>query len=309
MVNPKNRQPRKIINNFQFSQSSLQAFVDCPRLFQLRYIERLSWPALETGSFHEYEHYVQLGLSFHQKVQQYYIEIDPDRLKKLSIRDRLLKQWWENFIQHKPDTSGYFHNIELSLSIPIDEFRLIAKYDLLVQKEISPSNNYKSAATDTFNSDVEKPNFIIFDWKTSRNYPNRKWLESKLQTCIYPYILVKAGGLLTESVPVTPDQIRMVYWFSNFPTNPIEFDYSQEKFKKDECFILGLIQEIKKLGDNEAPKTDNKKRCQYCVYRSLCNRGVKAGSFDDFLEESELYEDLIESELPLEFDQIAEIEF
>ena len=34
--------------SFIFSQSSLQYYFDCPRRFQLRYIEHLAWPAVET---------------------------------------------------------------------------------------------------------------------------------------------------------------------------------------------------------------------------------------------------------------------
>ena len=52
--------------------------------------------------------------------------------------------------------------------------------------------------------------------------------------------------------------------------------------------------------------TDDGRRCSFCVYRSLCDRGVEAGemgaSEDDLDEEKAL-------EIDLDFEQIAEIEF
>jgi hypothetical protein len=48
------------------------------------------------------------------------------------------------------------------------------------------------------------------------------------------------------------------------------------------------------------------RRCAYCVYRSLCDRGVKAGELGDFeegLEEGESFD------FELDFEQIAEIAF
>ena len=41
---------------FQFSQNSLQDYVDCPRRFQLRYLLRQPWPAVESEPLSEYEH-------------------------------------------------------------------------------------------------------------------------------------------------------------------------------------------------------------------------------------------------------------
>ena len=93
-----NPHKRTLPDNFQFSQGSLQAYVDCPRLFQLRYIERLAWPAQEVEQSQEYENYLQLGSSFHQLIQQYYAGIDQKRLYALASRDSLLSQWWDNFI-------------------------------------------------------------------------------------------------------------------------------------------------------------------------------------------------------------------
>ena len=54
---------------FTFSQSSLQDYFDCPRRFQLRYIEQVAWPAVETEPMLENERRQQAGLHFHRLVQ------------------------------------------------------------------------------------------------------------------------------------------------------------------------------------------------------------------------------------------------
>jgi hypothetical protein len=41
--------------DFVFSQSNLQAYVDCPRRFWLAHVRRMPWPAVEAGPVQEYE--------------------------------------------------------------------------------------------------------------------------------------------------------------------------------------------------------------------------------------------------------------
>ncbi|NCT22292.1 PD-(D/E)XK nuclease family protein, partial [bacterium] len=63
----------EIQSPFTFSQSSLQDYADCPRRFQLRYIEQLAWPAVETEPALENERRQQEGLLFHRLAQQHLI--------------------------------------------------------------------------------------------------------------------------------------------------------------------------------------------------------------------------------------------
>ncbi|MCP4541151.1 MAG: PD-(D/E)XK nuclease family protein, partial [Chloroflexi bacterium] len=57
--------------DFQFSQASLQDYVDCPRRFQLRYVLRVAWPAPEAEPVLENERYLQQGAAFHRLVHQH----------------------------------------------------------------------------------------------------------------------------------------------------------------------------------------------------------------------------------------------
>jgi hypothetical protein len=56
---------------FVFSANSLQDYQDCPRRFELKYLLKQSWPAVESEPVLEFEHKVQLGSQFHQLVYQY----------------------------------------------------------------------------------------------------------------------------------------------------------------------------------------------------------------------------------------------
>ena len=86
------------IDNFQFSQASLQDFVDCRRRFQLRYLQRLPWPAVESEPVLENERTMRQGAEFHHMIQQHLIGIPAERLSaRLEGGDpqaEELRRWW-----------------------------------------------------------------------------------------------------------------------------------------------------------------------------------------------------------------------
>ncbi len=281
----------KLPVNFQFSQGSLQAYVDCPRLFQLRYIERLAWPAPEVEPALENERYMQLGSDFHRLLQQYFVGLPKEQLAERAAHNERLAQWWQHYHQYGPNFTDYTQHNEITLAGRVADSRIIAKYDLLAVNTSDSADDHR---------------VLIYDWKTSRQQPKREWQEQKLQTRVYPFLIVQAGAFLNHGRPLEPEQVEMVYWYSNFPTAPMKFEYDVEKFAADEAYLAGLIAEINALGEAEAPKTENEKRCKFCVYRSLCNRGVVAGTLDEL--ENDLDEtDGFDFELNLE--QVAEIAF
>jgi hypothetical protein len=98
----------------------------------------------------------------------------------------------------------------------------------------------------------------------------------------------------------------MVYWFANFPEDPERFPYDTAQYDADGDYLASLIEEIKGLGDEDFPLTAQERRCRYCPYRSLCQRGVRAGLFDEVEDEPEWGDDF---EIALDFEQIAEIEY
>ncbi len=271
------------------SQSSLQDYNDCPRRFELRYLQHLAYPAIETEPALENEKHQREGEQFHRLVQQFFIGIPAERVAKTANTENL-GRWWDNFISNKDltglakrpagkDLSGL--RTEVTLSAPLDSFRLIAKYDLIA-------------------NDGNK--FYIYDWKTYRKRPRNEFLSIRLQTRVYRALLAQAGAFLNNGNPISPEQIEMVYWFSNFPNDPARFFYSTDQFKRDWDAITRFSEEINNA--SSFPKTEDSNRCIYCPYRSYCNRGVRAGDALDAELETEA-EELFD----INFEQIGEIEF
>ncbi len=277
---------------FLFSQSSLQDYVDCQRRFQLRYLLHQSWPAVEAEPYLENERRMDQGDRFHQIIHQHLVGLPEERITQSLSGDEVMQGWWANYLQNRQAGSLSLINRpenqlfeEITLSIPLDKFRLIAKYDLLI---IDPDGS-----------------LLILDWKTSRQHPRHRWLEERLQTHVYPYVLASAGGTFLSGSQPDPAKIEMIYWFTNQPEQPESFAYSQAKYAEDQRFLLNLVTTIDRKVEKIYPLTPDVRRCLYCTYRSLCNRGVTPGDMEHLEEwtEPESAEDV-----SIDFDQIGEIE-
>ncbi len=75
--------------------------------------------------------------------------------------------------------------------------------------------------------------------------------------------------------------------------------------QQDERVLLERMEEITRKTLDEFPKTEDEKRCRYCVYRSYCERGKRAANL--FEDDLELDFDL--SELDMDIDQALEIPY
>lgn len=270
---------------FAFSQSGLQDFHDCRRRFQLRYLEQLAWPAPQAEPVQENESLIRRGERFHRLAQQALLGVPPENLAESAAAapDPDLLRWWEAFAALLPELTGSVRRVEYSLSAPLGSHRLVAKYDLLLWLP-------------------DEGRAVIYDWKTSLAQPKRSRLEERLQTHVYPYLLVQAGAALAGRI-LRPEQVEMVYWYAEFPDQPIRFEYDEAHYHRDQRSLAALAKEIEALQENQFERTEDEHKCSYCVYRSLCERGVTAGPLDKMEEEASA------SELEINFDQIGEIGF
>ena len=282
-------QNKNLPEQFTFSQSSLQDYADCPRRFQLRYLDKLIYPASEMEPALENEKHQVEGQYFHRMAQQYVLGIPTEKLEKLANTPNL-KRWWQNYLlfsqTNLTDQKDLFP--EVTLSAPLGNFRLVAKYDLIAF--------------------TKEEHILIYDWKTYRKRPRNEGLTARWQTRVYRSLLVMAGaqfngGFLSgTSIPVVPERCEMVYWFSNFPDEPAKFPYDEVQFKRDLDAMNLLIQEIQSA--SSYPMTEDRQKCSYCPYRSYCDRGIQAGSLEGFEDEIET-----EALFDINFEQIGEIEF
>jgi hypothetical protein len=264
---------------FAFSQSSLQDYSDCPRRFQLRYLEQLQWPAVETEPVLENERRQREGQLFHRMVQQYLIGLPAEKISPLA-KSPDLSRWWGNYLSTNFNLSSFALHSELTLAAPVGIYRLLAKYDLIAVK---PGERV-----------------TIYDWKTTHKRPRDEWMVARFQTRVYRAMLVQAGAHLNGGNPFLPEQIEMIYWYSEYPVEPSHFPYNAAQHKRDWDALTGLITEIG--NHRHFPLTEDEKKCAYCPYRSYCNRGRKAGMMDETTD-SEL------TNTDINFEQIAEIEY
>ncbi len=275
--------------DFVFSQTNLQDYVDCPSRFDLRYLKHINYPAAESEPLEEVEAHMDRGSAFHQLVQQHLIGMEESDIAD-TIDDDQLAAWWEAYLKQGLRGLPEKRLPEVTLTATIAGRRLVAKYDLLA---VQPGGE-----------------MVIVDWKTSISRPKRDQLLARLQTIVYRYVLVEAGARLNGGEPVKPEQVRMIYWFANFPDQPEVLAYDRAQHTADAALLTQLISEIETR--EEFPLTDDVRRCAYCMYRSLHDRGIKAGDFRDAGAIGDAIDAAVSAGdglADLSLDQIAEIAF
>lgn len=276
-------------SDFQFSQGSLQDYVDCPRRFYLRYIRRLAWPAVISEPIAEQEAHGHAGQAFHRLVHQHLLGIvgkEPAMEGASLIIGDALSRWWRNYLQSPPADLPAARYPELGLSAALAGHRLVAQYDLIA---VEPGKRA-----------------VIVDWKTTQRRPAPAWLARRLQTRVYRYLLARAGRHLNGGQEIAPEQITMIYWFAEFPQAPASFPYDSDQYVADETYLAHLIAEIARGEEADFPLTQAVERCGFCLYRSLCARGVKAATGDEGAFDAEDAEPFVGT---FDFEQIAEIAF
>lgn len=268
--------------DFVFSQSSLQDFVDCARRFDLRYLQNIRYPSVEAQPVLEHEEHMRQGAQFHRMVHQHLVGVPDDVLTESLAENETLSAWWDSYLKAGLDDLPANRYPEIALETDIGDYRLLAKYDLLA---------------------VGDGRAVIIDWKTSKATA-KTWLEKRMQTLVYRYVLAQAGTHLNGGEPIAPENVIMIYWFIA-QGRRVMLDYSAEQMKADEFYLKTIIGDIAHM--NTFPLTLDEKQCRFCSYRSLCNRGEQAGSWLDFLLEDSVSPP--DDDLDVDFDQIAEIEF
>jgi len=144
-----------------FSQGSLQAYSDCPRRYQLRYLLTQPWPAILTTSPREVELHMQRGADFHHLMHQHYAGVAPSQLADTIEGDHILRRWWETYLCHRPtDLPSAYLRPEAVLSAPLAGQRLHARLDLLA---IEPGVHG-----------------VAIDWRISRKRPARPVTKAHL---------------------------------------------------------------------------------------------------------------------------------
>ena len=248
-----------IMPPFTFSQSSLRDFDRCPRLFLLRYVEGLEWPA--TAASRRWELSLQARQRFHRLLHQHYIGVKVDAIIAAEPADSSIRAWWEAFQQYPPALFDAETYPEVALSTPIGEYRLVARFDLLA---VVPSRRA-----------------IIVDWKTDRLPASPDELRDRWQTVVYQYVLAVAGAPYFGGALPLPESISMVYWFADYAASPVILGYEGGCHEEARRRLSAKIAEIARLPASEFAPCDDERICGYCAYQSYCKRGLESVDISD----------------------------
>ena len=273
--------------DFIFSANNLQDHEDCPRRFELRYLLKRDWPAEESEPVLEWEHELELGTRFHQLVYQYLSGL-PEEALLASINDADVESWFRNFLAFygRQEFSQIFP--EFRVRVPLGDYQAVAVYDLLA---LTPDMR-----------------LVILDWKTSRKIPRREWISGRMQTVLYPLAALESAGNFLLDGSISAESIEMTYvYMRHNADNTLSFSYDASRHAANRANLERLVSEIAALELGAFPLTEEKRRCKFCVYRSLCERGQNAGSLLEMEAESELDLDALLG--GLDFDAQDEIAF
>lgn len=267
-----------------FSQHSLNTYLRCKRRFWLKYIAQQPWPMPEQEDLAEYEAHLARGRTFHQWVARAMLGVKTDLLDAAAAAcdDEALLSWWQAFRRFDLSTLPQgMREVELPLIVPLGDYRLYARYDLLA---ISPEGE----AT-------------VVDWKTLEHLPSWRVMRDRVQTRVYQYVLASAGHIITGGVPLDPSRVEMVYWFANFEET-YRIPYSRREFLAQGQALRRLVEEIAASPPEAFTPTSDDRECAFCNYRSLCARqGAEGDPAVNWLDE--------EIDFALDLDEAIEIAY
>ena len=252
------------ITPLQLNQGILQDFLECPRRFQLKMLDELSWPAAHTTQIVQFDQSVALGNQFHLLCHQFFSGMNKKDLE-IGIDNPILLEMFQSFLPYGESLLDHQFFSEQLIACSFLGHRLIAKFDLLV--EIEPSR------------------YLIVDWKTSPTKPSDETLAGRIQSILYPFIFRQAGHLLTGGSDLNPDSIQMQYWYPRCAEPETTFHYSNQNHQEVRDRLTIIISKINQLllSSDIFPLTDERGLCNYCNFRSLCNRGISPGEFKNYL--------------------------
>ncbi|WP_031515749.1 PD-(D/E)XK nuclease family protein [Desulfofalx alkaliphila] len=263
------------IKDLYFSQLALGAFDSCYLKFRRRYIDGLYWPG-NWVTKEEYREAIELGQLFHLLAQRYYSGL-PVGEGQGEEAQRVIR-WIRAMADFCPRDNSGIYLPEQELRINREGLRLVAKYDLL---KILPDGRA-----------------VIYDWKTNDRPLKEAYLAHHIQTILYRYLLVRAGGIYTPIGQLKPEDVSMVYWNPRYPNQPVSLAYNEKKYQSDEKNIRQKIKDIESRSYAEFYATSNVKNCAHCEYSPLCHG-------QPMIEPPEGEED----ELELAWDEIEEYTF
>lgn len=235
----------KKLENFLFSQNSINTYRSCPLKFKFKYVDKLNWKQDDEGSRDYYEN-LKLGSDFHLICERYFSNI-PTGIEFLNNEE--FNIWLEKIKRLIPIKDDKLYLPEYEVRYSLNNFKIQAKFDLVV---------------------VDKDSISIWDWKTENRKIEYKDVENRIQTLVYLFLASETIGKI-YNLDIDYENIKLSYYQPEYYNEPITITYSNEKHNINKKQLENYIVNILNTNYNEEKNIKNIKHCKFCEFNKLCN--------------------------------------
>lgn len=235
----------KKLENFLFSQNSINTYRSCPLKFKFKYVDKLNWKQDDEGSRDYYEN-LKLGSDFHLICERYFSNI-PTGIEFLNNEE--FNIWLEKIKRLIPIKDDKLYLPEYEVRYSLNNFKIQAKFDLVV---------------------VDKDSISIWDWKTENRKIEYKDVENRIQTLVYLFLASETIGKI-YNLDIDYENIKLSYYQPEYYNEPITIKYSNEKHNINKKQLENYIVNILNTNYNEEKNIKNIKHCKFCEFNKLCN--------------------------------------
>lgn len=235
----------KKLENFLFSQNSINTYRSCPLKFKFKYVDKLNWKQDDEGSRDYYEN-LKLGSDFHLICERYFSNI-PTGIEFLNNEE--FNIWLEKIKRLIPIKDDKLYLPEYEVRYSLNNFKIQAKFDLVV---------------------VDKDSISIWDWKTENRKIEYKDVENRVQTLVYLFLASETIGKI-YNLDIDYENIKLSYYQPAYYNEPITITYSNEKHNINKKQLENYIGNILNTNYDEEKNMKNIKHCKFCEFNKLCN--------------------------------------
>ncbi|MBS6506550.1 MAG: PD-(D/E)XK nuclease family protein [Paraclostridium bifermentans] len=235
----------KKLENFLFSQNSINTYRSCPLKFKFKYVDKLNWKQDDEGSRDYYEN-LKLGSDFHLICERYFSNI-PTGIEFLNNEE--FNIWLEKIKRLIPIKDDKLYLPEYEVRYSLNNFKIQAKFDLVV---------------------VDKDSISIWDWKTENRKIEYKDVENRVQTLVYLFLASETIGKI-YNLDIDYENIKLSYYQPEYHNEPITITYSNEKHNINKKQLENYIGNILNTNYDEEKNIKNIKHCKFCEFNKLCN--------------------------------------
>ncbi|MGL5641023.1 MAG: PD-(D/E)XK nuclease family protein [Paraclostridium sp.] len=249
------------LENFLYSQNSINTYKSCPLKFKYKYIDKINWKQDDENSRDYYEN-LKLGTDFHLICERYFsnipVGIEHAQNKEFSI-------WIEKIKRLIPIKEDKIYLPEYEVRYRNGDINIQAKYDLVI---------------------LDNDSISIWDWKTENRKIEYKNVENRMQTLVY---LLLAGEVVNKvnNLNIDYENISINYYQPEYYNEPITIKYNKEKHNNIKKRIELYINDIRKTNYDDESSIKNTKHCKFCEFNKLCNnKDINYSILEDEIYES-----------------------